>query len=188
MRLNSVTEESAAPYNQREVNMLQRYLYSFFAVAVLAGGAWAQTTTTTTTITQTLNLPPIGLASSETAQINVTNLAANSSNGTAASCTGSISFVNGSGATIGTATSFTVAAGKTDSVTLPYSATSASGRTEIRGVITLTITSGMPAPCNLVSSLETYDTSSGVTHAFVAGPSGAAAVHPTPVAVFNPGR
>ena len=41
---------------------------------------------------------PIGLASSETAQINVVNTAAASSSGTAASCTGSVSFVNASGA------------------------------------------------------------------------------------------
>lgn len=159
--------------------------FAFLLLAALSAGAWAQTTTTTT-VTQTLNLPPVGLASSETAQINVVNLAANASNGTAASCTGTISFLNASGAVIGSATSFTVASGKTDSVTLPYSTTAASGRTEIRGVITLTTTSSALAPCNLVSSMETYDSTSGVTHAYLAGPQATVSVRPTPV--IGPGR
>lgn len=186
----AVTDFSTPAYNQVEVNMLlQRYLYSFFAVAALAGGAWAQTTTATTnTITQTFNLPPVGLASSETAQINVTNLAANPSTGTAASCTGTISFVNAAGSTIGTAASFTATAGKTDSVALPYSATAASGRTEIRGVITLTVPLLAAPPCNLVSSMETFDSTSGVTHSHITGPTATFGVRPTPVSVFNPGR
>ena len=164
---------------------LQRYVYSLMATAALTMGAWGQTTTTNT-VTQTFDLPSVGLASSETAQINVSNLAANTTNGAAASCTGTISFVNSSGATIGSATSFTVGAGKTDSVSLPYSGTAASGRTEVRGVITLTTTSNALAPCRLVSSMETFDTTSGVTHAYLAGPTASAAVHPTPFAL--PGR
>ncbi len=165
--------------------LLQRYAYSLIATAALTMGAWGQTTTTNT-VTQTFNLPPVGLATSETAQINVSNLAANAANGTAASCTGTISFVNASGATIGSATSFTVGAGKTDSVSQPYSGTAASGRTEVRGVITLTTTSNALAPCHLISSMETFDTSSGVTHAYIDGPTASAAVHPTPFVL--PGR
>lgn len=154
--------------------------FAFLLLAGLSAGAWAQTTTTST-VTQTFHLPQVGLAASETAQVNVTNLAANASNGTAASCTGTISFVNPGGSTIGTAASFTVASGKTDSVTLPYASTAASGRTEVRGVITLTTTSSAPAPCNLVSSMETFDSTSGVTHAYFAGPQATVNVRPTPI-------
>ena len=61
---------------------------------------FAQGTTTTTSLTRTFNFPPVGIASSETAQINVTNLAPASSGGTAASCAGSVSFTNATGAAI----------------------------------------------------------------------------------------
>jgi hypothetical protein len=42
-------------------------------------------------------------------------------------------------------------------------------RTEIRGMITRTITVGpsSAAPCALSATLETYDTSTGVTHVYV---------------------
>jgi hypothetical protein len=36
-------------------------------------------------------------------------------------------------------------------------------------VITLNFTAGSGVPCSLGSSLETYDTSTGVTHVYVAG-------------------
>jgi hypothetical protein len=127
----------------------------------------AQTTSSTTT-TRSSSLPAIGLASSETAQINVTNLAGASARGTAASCTGSISFLNASGTTIGTATPFTVTSGQTFSAKLPYATTAASGRTVVRGVVSLTTTSG--TPCALTTTLETYDTTTGVTHIFLVGP------------------
>jgi hypothetical protein len=38
-------------------------------------------------------------------------------------------------------------------------------RTEVRGTITLNATSGVP--CSLSTSLETYDTTSGVTHMYL---------------------
>jgi hypothetical protein len=37
----------------------------------------------------------------------------------------------------------------------------------VRGVVSLTTTSGSTAPCSLAISLETFDTSTGATHAFV---------------------
>jgi hypothetical protein len=43
-------------------------------------------------------------------------------------------------------------------------------RTEIRGVVTLTITSGVP--CELETSLETYDTTTGATHVHLAQSGG----------------
>ena len=145
-----------------------------FVLTLLAAAApalWAQTTTTST-FTSTQSLPPVGLASTETIQINAVNAAPESSSGTAASCTGSISFVNGSGTTIGSATSYTLTSNELKSVSLPYSeVTGASGRTEVRGVITQTGTSGVP--CQLLISLETFDTTTGVTHVYlVAGGAG----------------
>jgi hypothetical protein len=132
--------------------------------------------------TPVFQLPPIGLAGSETAQVNVVNtatVAATSTGATAPSCTGTITFYNASGSIIGSASSFTVAGGQIFSATLPYASTGGSGsRTVIRVAIVLstTTTSGLqppqpPAPCALASSLETYDTATGVTHAFVSGVS-----------------
>lgn len=135
-----------------------------FVFALLAGlTAMAQTTTSSSsTVTQDLNYPPIGLASSETAQINVANLAAASSSGTAAACSGTVSFLSAAGAAIGTASSFTLTSGQISSISLPYSKVGGSGRTEVRGVIMLTETPGSGVPCELVSSLETYDTSTAL--------------------------
>ena len=138
-----------------------RTLSSIAIFGLLCAGAIAQTTTTP--VTRTSNFPMIGLGSSETAQINVTNLAAASSTGTAASCTGSISFFNATGAAIGSATSFTVATGQISSVSLPFAKSGGTGaHTVIRGVVTLTETAGVP--CNLESALEVYDSTTGVTH------------------------
>src|SRR5580658_4343925 len=102
-----------------------------------AAVAIAQTTTSTTTRTQTSNLPPVGLASTETAQVNVTNTTSSSTE--TASCAGTISFLNAAGTAIGSATSFTVASGVTSSVSLPFAKTaSTSVRAEVRAVIAFT--------------------------------------------------
>ena len=148
----------------------RRLCNGLLAAAVLAAGAIAQTTTTSSTATVQSTSAPIGLGSSETAQVNLVNQASASSSGTAASCAGSISFVNSSGTAIGTATSFTVGSGQISSVALPFNKVGASGvRTEIRSVVSLTIATGTgAAPCNLVTSLETYDTATGVTHLYLA--------------------
>lgn len=119
------------------------------------------------TFTRDIDFVPVGLAPTETAQINVANIAGNSSSGTAASCSGTISFLDASGNTIGTATSFTVTSGQAFSASLPHSSTGASGRTLIRGLIQLTFSTSSQAPCALTGSLETFDTASGVTHAFL---------------------
>lgn len=139
------------------------------ALSVAACG-FAQTTTTSSTVTRQASSGPIGLGSSETLQVNVVNTAAASSSGTAASCTGSISFVNSSGTTIGSATSFTVTSGQIFSATLPFAKVGASGtRAEVRTVVSVTESTGTgAAPCQLGSSIETYDTSTGVTHAYLA--------------------
>ncbi len=118
------------------------------------------------TSTHTISLPPAGIGSTETMQVTVTNLAANGSN-TTASCTGSVSFLNSNGATIGTATTYTATAGQSVDVKLPFASAASSGsRVDVRPVIASTQTSG--APCVLAYSLQTYDTSSGVTHLYLA--------------------
>jgi hypothetical protein len=129
-------------------------------------------TTTSGTVTETSNTPAVGLASSETAQINVVNAASNSSTGTAASCTGTISFLNASGTVIGAATPFTVASGVISSVSLPFAKVGVTGtRTEIRGVITRTVTLNSGVPCSLEATFETYDASTGVTHVYLSNVS-----------------
>jgi hypothetical protein len=142
----------------------RKFTLTFLALAGCA--AFAQTTTNT--VTRTFSFAPVGLAPSETAQVTLLNTASNSSSGTAASCTGTVAFFtvpNGSaGAAIGTATSFTVGAGVSS---LVKQAGSGTARQEIRSVITLTATIGVP--CALEAVLETYDTGSGATHARLDG-------------------
>jgi hypothetical protein len=144
--------------------MLKPKLWILIALATTV--ALAQTTTT-----RTSHLPPFGLGSTETARVNLTNIATAASGGTAPSCTGNVAFVSATGSTIGTATTFTIASGVTSSVSLAFSSAGLSGsRGEIRATITLTRTSGVP--CSLLFSLETFDTSSGATHSYFAGSDG----------------
>jgi hypothetical protein len=142
-------------------------LFLAFAAA-MTGSALAQTTTTTRT--SSYSFPLVGLASTETIGVNLINLAANTTSGTAASCTGTVAFVNSSGTTIGTATPFTLTADAATSVTLAFSS---SGLTSLRGLIraVLTSTDTSNVPCALSTTLNTYDTTTGVTHVFLAGPS-----------------
>jgi hypothetical protein len=148
-----------------------RSLVLIFAGIGAISTALAQSTTTST---RTFNLPPLGLGATETAEINVVNFAAYASDGTAASCTGSISFVNASGATIGSATPFTVTSVQIFAARLPFSGAGSSGtRASIRGVVTLTLsTATTRPPCALGVSLSTFDTSTGATHALVTGGPG----------------
>ena len=55
---------------------LQQYLLSLIFVGLCTGTALAQTGAIPALFSRTLNLPVVGLASSETAQVNVVNLAA----------------------------------------------------------------------------------------------------------------
>lgn len=174
--------------------MLMRRLQRFLSIAAFTAATAAAQTTTTGTVTQTSNTPAVGLASSETAQINLVNTASNSSSGTAASCTGTVTFLNASGTAIGAAQPFTATSGAIVSVSLPFGKTGATGvRTEIRATISRTLTVGVAippgasvaAPCALEATLETYDSSTGVTHVFVPNlgvPNG-----PTIGRVFIPG-
>src|ERR1700692_3148743 len=131
----------------------RRIAMTFIVTAVAATpGLFAQTTTTTT---RDFTIGPVGVGSTETVQINVANLASNSSSGTAASCTGSITFNNSTGNAIGTSTSFTVTAGQSFSAALPFAKISSSTtRAEVIGVIAMTFTSASETPCELHYSLE----------------------------------
>jgi hypothetical protein len=122
-----------------------------------------------------MNLPVVGLASSETAQVNVayllqTTLEVLPANATPStpSCTGTITFYNAAGSALGTPASFSITTGQIYSTTLPYSdvtGSSGNGRTVIRAAVTTN------APCAVNTNIETYDTATGVTHVHVEGPS-----------------
>jgi hypothetical protein len=147
----------------------------------LTGAAVAQTVippvVLPAVLTRAYVFPPAGLASTETAQVNVVNTAPvpviTTTTTPAPSCSGTISFLNGSGAAIGTPVKFSVSAGQIFSAKLPYGSAGVTGgvRTELRGEVQLTPTvSATPvafAPCSLAYSFETFDTTTGVTHVFI---------------------
>jgi hypothetical protein len=149
--------------------MVRKTAFLFFAAVAAFGQI-------TNTLTTSSNVPPVGLAMSETMQVNVVNTTVASSavsgGTTGPSCSGSIAFYNNKGAIIGSATSFMVTTGQIFSLPLLYSSTGGSGaRTVIRAVIaneTPITAFGIP-PCDLAYSVETYDSQSGVTHVFVSG-------------------
>lgn len=148
--------------------MFIRQFNCILLAAAFSAAIAAAQTTTSGTVTETSNTPAIGLASSETAQVNLVNTASNASNGTAASCTGSVTFLNASGTAIGAATPFTVASGAIVSVSLTFGKSGATGtRTEIRATISRTVTLNSGVPCNLQVTLETYDASTGATHVYL---------------------
>jgi len=128
--------------------------------------------TTPTVVTRQASFAPVGVALTETMQVNLFNQASNSSNGTAASCTGSVSFVDASGKAIsGAGGTFTVAAGVTQPISLmgnkANSSTTTGSRAEIRAVVTLNIIHG--TPCSLVDTLELFDSTTGALHLFLNG-------------------
>jgi hypothetical protein len=141
-------------------------------------------------------LPPMGFGGTETAQVSVVNTAPGSS-GVAASCQGSVSFYDPSGSIVGTSSSFTVGTGQIFSAKLPHASTGAAGlSTLIRAEIGLSTAPStgsilgsapsVPAthPCELVFSLETYDSATGITHAVVSGTTAQGA----PIGVPKGGR
>jgi hypothetical protein len=133
--------------------------------------------------TRQFSFPPVGLAFVETMQINLFNQAASAPNGTAASCIGTVSFLDLNGKEIPkSGGNFTVATGDTQSITLLGTAvnTSLGARAEIRAVVSLTIAHG--TPCSLVQSLETFDSSTGATHVYLTGP---VTVGPIPASIFS---
>ena len=126
-----------------------------------------------TTYTSSSWLPPAGVGSTETIQVNVVNNAVAPASAPAPSCAGTIAFYNNSGSIIGTAAPFTIGDGEIFSATLPFASTGASAsRTVVQAKVTLTgsATGDNSSPrCVIASSLEIFDTASGVTHTFVSG-------------------
>jgi hypothetical protein len=144
---------------------IRKLVVTSFLAAALAVSAFAQGTTNSRTVTQTFLFPPVGLGSTETAQVNVVNIAAASTGGTAASCTGSVSFANAAGTVIGKATTFTVGSGQIASASLPFGTSGFAGtRGEFVASLTRTVTRPSTVPCSLVFSLETFATATGETH------------------------
>ncbi len=161
----------------------RRFVLVLIAASLCTGAAVAQPVSSGSMIPRVVNLPVVNLASSETAQINIVNLAPyfTSASGTltasiTASCTGAITFYGATGIAIAPATSFTAGSGQIFSTSLPYADISQNnvvsangGRTPIRAVVTITQTVGSGVPCTLASSLETYDTATGVTNVHIDG-------------------
>jgi hypothetical protein len=113
-------------------------------------------------LTNIVELPPLGLAPTETLQVNLT-LA-----GTATpSCTGYVDFYDTSGVSIGNAANLTVSAEQTFSASLSYPSTAGFGsRVMVRPDLTFW-SFPPPTPCLPLFSLEIVDTASGATHAFL---------------------
>jgi len=124
-------------------------------------------------------IPAVGVAPTETVQVNVTNMAPFSPNGgVEPNCSGVILFyyspANSPNSVLPFAQAgFSVASGQSFSFSTPYSATTGTGgRQVIRPAINLAITiSGTTPACILVSSVETFDTSSNVVHAVINPPA-----------------
>lgn len=163
---------------------------AFFApvLLTLACGprVFAQGTTGSAVVTRNYSFAPLGLASTETAQVNVVN---NAKQGTSASspapvCTGTITFTNASGATAGKAVSFTTTGSEIFSTQLSFAALATSG-TRAEFVATVESNSALPptAPCSLVFSLETFDTQSGVTHVYLGNTAASPLAVPVTVAI-----
>ena len=138
-------------------------------IALATTSAFAQTTTATRTSEYTF--PLVGLGSSEGIEVNLINLAANPTSGTASSCSGSVTFSTASqGTVIGGATNFTLAAGAVASITPSVASnviTAGANRALLKVVVSTNMTPGVP--CMLSSTLNTFDSGSGATHVFLVG-------------------
>jgi hypothetical protein len=133
--------------------------------------------------------PPVGLANSETAQVNLVNIApaSTTAGATAPACTGTVTFANASGKTIGTPASFTTTGSQVTSMQLTFSQLDPSGtRGEFLASVQLTTAFSQAARCELVFSLETFDSSSGVTHVYLGNSSTGTALTGFPIGIRGP--
>ena len=156
---------------------------SLFLVYVFTTCAFAQGTTTIGTVTRDYTFPPVGLASSETAQVNLVNLALAPIPSGAAACTGTITFSNAGGTTIGKPISFTTAGSQVFSTQLMFSQLQLAA-SDTRGEFVASVqvtTSFGPTACSLVFSLETFDSMSGVTHVYLGNSSTGTALIGSPI-------
>jgi hypothetical protein len=172
---------------RNRLSALMISLTGALAAQIAAAQSAAATTPTPISFTRSYAFPAVGLAGTETLQVNVVNMATVPTGSTAtASCTGTVSFVNSSGAAIGTAAKFTVAAGQIFSVPLPFGSSGYSSRGEILASVQQTLAVPSSSLCSLAISLEVFDTGTGVTHAILTVP--AAVAEPIGVAVLTPVR
>ena len=146
-------------------------LHYLICLLILAIGARAQSPSQPATFTRTTVFPPVGLAFSETARVNVANNAANPKSGNAASCSGTISFNNASGAAVGSPNKFTVTSGQISSANLTAAELGVDNGSRSEFIASVQLTLAPQTPCNLTISLETFDSTSAVTHLYLAGGS-----------------
>jgi hypothetical protein len=160
-----------------------------FAASLFVTSAFAQPLLT---FTRDYNFPPVGLASSETAQLNLVNIAPGSSGvaTNAPACSGTVIFTNASGAVIGKATSFTTTGSQVTSVQLMFSQLQLSA-SDVRGEFVTSVqlsgSSSTAGPCSLVFSLETFDSSTGVTHVYLGNSATGTALAGNPIPVHVTG-
>ena len=149
--------------------MIKTFVCSLIAVTGMSV-AFADSTASAS-VTPTINLPPVGLGSTQTLEVNVANVASNSSSGTAASCTGTVTFVDATGKAIGAAQPFTLTAGQTSPLRLPFASSGGTApRTTLRAVVSLTVPTTTPRPpCTLDVSVDIFDTNTGATAAVISG-------------------
>lgn len=163
-------------------------LRSLFLLPALLGCAFGQGSTGSASITRDYSFPPTGLASTEIAQVNVVNIAqaSSSANAVAPSCTGTVTFTSASGTAIKTnasatsaGVSFTTTGAQVFSTQLSFKDLAATGtRGEFVASVQLTTSVPSKAPCSLVFSLETFDSTSGATHIFLGNSAASANIGP----------
>jgi hypothetical protein len=164
---------------------------SLFLTCVFVTCAFGQGSTTTSTFTRDYNFPPVGLASSETAQVNIVNIAqaSTAAGATAPSCTGTITFADASGKTIGMPASFSTTGSQVSSTPLMFSQLqlpAGDTRGEFVASVQLTVSFPEKAACSLVFSLETFDSMSGVTHVYLGNSSTGTALVGAPIGLRGP--
>jgi hypothetical protein len=144
------------------------------AIFLISANAFAQTVVGGS---PSVLIPAVGVAPTESVQVNVTNMAPQSLTGGIENCSGVILFyyspANSPNSVLPFAqTGFSVAGGQTFSFSAPYSSTGGTGQRQmIRPAINLAITtSGTTPACILASSVEIFDTTTGVLHAIFAPP------------------
>jgi hypothetical protein len=155
----------------------QKFLAFLIAVSLGAGVSRAQGPSS---LPRVVNLAAVGLASTETAQVNVVNLAASvqsvtpgstPADGVKALCTGGVTFYNSSGDITTSSPSFAIGSGQIFSATLPYSETlPANGTSSARTAVWATVTIGgnnTANACAPAANIETFDTATGVAHLHV---------------------
>ncbi len=140
-------------------------------------------------------IPPMGVAPTETMQIDIKGGAAGYAGSFANTCSGVISFVGSDGATLGAQTTFMLdKTTQSFSAQLPYAVVGKNlPRPAVSAQISLTAlpeaAATAPAstvpPCISAFSVKTYDSTTGVVHGYMTGQSGPDLVS-TPTAGSSP--